>query len=282
MKCNALIYHNTCNVDLREEIEPMEGGETSANIQMMLKVAGELQLPVLQAGLFAISMCPNSDKEEAPIGISPVNSFLDFHMESPPSTNWIGKVSNVAELSMNKSIANITAKIIQSELSSNPVLMWSDVNQGIANIDGGDGGDRDSEQSHNSIAVNICVPSVRLQLGGPKCGIPTPQDLCIDMSLVFAIVEVWKPLIENIIKSAKIFWRNKIIRDRQLVLSLLTAAMEVAHRSKVCILYMYILCVCSSEFLISSYGALLAYLNPLSSVFEPDGAVNYDYIIILY
>ena len=42
-------------------------------------------------------------------------------------------------------------------------------------------------------------------------------------------------------------------------------------------------CTCTSEFLISSYGAPLAqrasYLALHSSHFGPDGAVNYDYII---
>ena len=45
----------------------------------------------------------------------------------------------------------------------------------------------------------------------------------------------------------------------------------------------YTKCTCTSVFLISSYGAPLAqrasHLAQHSSLFGPDGAVNYDYIV---
>ena len=50
----------------------------------------------------------------------------------------------------------------------------------------------------------------------------------------------------------------------------------------VCVYVMYV-CMCTSVFLISSYGAPLAqrasYLAQHSSLFGPDGAGNYDYIV---
>ena len=232
---NALIHHQSTKVSAT----CCEISEDAANIQTTLKLAGKFCLPVLQAGLFAISNYPQSMKGEAPSGIGSNYSFLDFYVEpsKPPDKNSPPVlITNVAELSMNKFLLTTAAKIIQHELSNNPILMWSDICDSVETPPKGvseEGDQRNSELSNNSLVVNMSVPSVRLQLCGPKRGIPSCRELCVDSSLIFALVEVWKPLIEGLVGSVKEFWRNKLTRDRRLILTLVTAAMDVAYRPKV-------------------------------------------------
>lgn len=234
---NALVHHNSIIVS------PSNNGEKcSSNLQMTLKMAGKFCLPVLQAGMFAINMSPRGEEGKVPSGITRNYSFLDFIIE--PSSILDDKksrtvsVTNVAELSMNKFQLTTAAKIVQSEFSSSPILMWTDIPTDSSNTatptQGDDKDERDSEQSNNSILINISVPSVRLQMAGPRHGIPTHNELCVDVSQLYALVEAWKPPVEQLIDVVKVFWRNKIKRDRQLLLSLITSAMDTTYRKKVC------------------------------------------------
>ncbi len=220
---NALIHHNNVKVYSAD----------ADNLQMTLKIAGKFCLPVLQAGLFSVNYGPG--KGEAPVGITSNYSFLDFTIE-PSSASKDVTLTNIAELSMNKFVMTTAAKIIQSEFSSKPILTWADVPD-VATPPRDHGNKRDSEQTNNSLAVSISVPSVRLQLGGPKHGVPNDNDLCTDLSLLYGLVEAWRPLVENTVTSAKSCWRDKIRRDRLLLMCLVTAAMDTAYRQKVQIMY---------------------------------------------
>ena len=217
---NALIHHNNVKV--------YSAGDAD-NLQMTLKIAGKFCLPVLQAGLFSINY--GLEKGETPVGITSNYSFLDFTVE-PSANSKDVSLTNIAELSMNKFVMTTAAKIIQSEFSSKPILTWADIPDG-ATPPRDHGNKRDSEQTNNSLAVSISVPSVRLQLGGPKHGIPSDNDLCVDLSLLYGLVEAWRPLVENTVTSAKSCWRDKIRRDRLLLMCLVTAAMDTAYRQKV-------------------------------------------------
>ena len=223
---NALVHHNSIKVNLDNSEE---------NLQMTLKVAGKFCLPVLQSGLFSINFSPKGEERRAPSGISPNYSFLDFTIQ--PSILQGGQtvsITNVAELSMNRFLLTTAAKIIQSEYSSTPILLWSDIHDDSDTpIRETEDNEDQSEQTNNSLVINMSVPSVRLQLGGPKHGIPSTEELCVDSSLIYGLVEAWRPLIESLVVSVKGFWRNKIIRDRQLMLSLITAAMETTYYKKV-------------------------------------------------
>ena len=234
VKCNALIYHHNLLVELDSQKEDTKS--VPANIQMTLKVAGELQIPVLQAGLYVLTDIGTSSMGKSQsLGILPYHSILDFRLQLPSSTTNL-QVINIAELSLNKSSSTIAAKIIQSELSSDPVLTWSQVDAHLnemSHLYTSQQGRNDSEQSNNTIDVNIQIPSVRLQIGGPPHGIPTSADVCIDPSIVATFVQAWKPLIEDLVKASKTLWRNKIMRDRQLLLALLTGAMETATKTMV-------------------------------------------------
>ena len=235
---NALIHHNSNEVNLDTSNED----SISTNLQMTLKLAGRFCLPVLQAGLFAINFSAKGDKRTPPRGITPNYSFLDFTVEpsSVLNKNQSVSITNIGELSMNKLLLTTTAKIIQSEFSSSPILMWSDIgvdkDMPPPDKESADASDqRNSEQTNNSLVIHMSVPSVRLQLSGPKHGIPSAHELCIDSSWLFGLIEIWKPLIEDFVQTVKRFWRNKITRDRQLIMSLITAAMDMSYRQKVCI-----------------------------------------------
>lgn len=250
---NALVHHNSIIVRPSNSVE-----KDSSNLQMTLKVAGKFCLPVFQAGMFAINMSSRGEEGKVPNGITRNYSFLDFSIE--PSSVMDRKsctvsVTNVAELSMNKFQLTTAAKIIQSEFSSSPILMWADIPTDTSTNTNTtttptkkdatkEKDDRDSEQTNNSMLINISVPSVRLQMAGPRHGVPTYNELCVDVSQLYALVEAWKPLVELLIDTVKVFWRNKIKRDRQLLLSLITSAMDTTYRKKVCMhactcMYMY-------------------------------------------
>lgn len=228
IKCNALIYHH--NVKLEKQLTETDS-LTSGSIQMTLKVAGDVQIPVLQAGLYVLT--ETSLRSDASYGLLPSHSVLDFTMEVPTDSHL--KAINIAEVTLNKLSANVTAKIIQSELSTDPILTWPHVDSHLRKKMADDSLNEisDSELSNNAIAVNINVPSVRLQIGGPSRGIPTVNDVCIDPAIIVTFVRVWKPLIEHVINSGRSLWRNKIMRDRRLLLALITSAMEGNNKPNV-------------------------------------------------
>ncbi len=245
---NALLHHNSIEVNNCDDTMP-------TSLQMTLKLAAKFCLPVLQAGLFAINISSKGEEGTTPGGITPNYSFLDFAVEPSSvfanNNNKTITITNIGELSMNKLLLTTAAKFIQSEFSSSPILMWSDVYAGnntpsqnpVESTDEGE-----SELSNNSLVINMSFPSVRLQLGGPKHGIPSANQLCIDSSWIYGLVEIWKPLIEDLVMVIKKAWRNKITRDRQLLMSLITAAMDISYRKKV--LYNNVHVTCMAEPLI--------------------------------
>jgi hypothetical protein len=214
ISCNALAYHHSVISDGNSS------KSNNGNIQMTLKLAGNLQVPVLQGGLYILI-----DKVSSP-GISPAQSLLDFMMQLPSDNSNLSAVG-IAELSLNKLSSTITGKINQSELSTNPILTWTQVGSHFSEHFEPSVKDDDSELSHNSIAININVPSIRLQVGGPAHGIPAANDVCIDPAIVVTFVKEWKPLVEDVIASARQLWTNKIVRDRCLLLALITSAMKI-------------------------------------------------------
>lgn len=220
--CNAMIYHHSLSVGKEVSSDGNEDSYISDNVQMTIRLAADLQLPVLQAGLFVLS-----DYKE-PLGIVPAHSFINFEVCLPPSIMETHQIISIAEMSINKSSATIAAKIIQSELSSDPILTWCHVNDHLnKNINYAMPCFRDdSEQSHNTIAVSVDVPLVRCQVGAPCHGIPNSSDVGIDLAIVVTFIKVWKPLIEDVLLSGMIVWKNKIVRDRCLLLAMLSSALE--------------------------------------------------------
>lgn len=220
---NAMIYHHSLDV---ESVSGSEENNISDNLQMTLRVAGGMEMPVLQAGLFVLA------ESDEPLGISSSQSFLDFQVQLLPSKKPMHQVINIAEMSINKSSATVAAKIIQSELSGDPVLTWTHIDTHLCNAATPYLGDN-TEQSHNTVAVCINVPLIRLQVGSPSHGVPTAGDVGIDPAIVSTFIKLWKPLIEETLEVGMNVWRNKIVCERRLLLALLTSAMEKSVQTSV-------------------------------------------------
>ena len=237
IKCNALFYHH--NVTLQKQID---NDFTSGSIQMTLKIAGDLQVPVLQAGLYILT--ESSLHSGSSFGLLPSHSLLDFAVELPASNSSL-EVVNIAELTFSKVSTMITAKIIQSELSTDPILTWFHVDDHLQkkSLDDAVQKGGDSELSHNAVAININVPSVRLQIGGSSHGIPNVNDVCIDPAIIATYVRAWKPLIETVVDNIRKLWRNKVVHDRQLLLKLITCSIQPATKPMVSKIIMLLLII---------------------------------------
>lgn len=162
IQCDVLICRNLSRVPSSQDDILTENNQTT------LKLSSNLFLPVFQAGLFTFlnhDQQASSHTEQSKTKI--FTSLLNFHLENPSSIPDTFIPVNILEACLHKSFASVTAKIIQSEFSSDPVLTWDhihahDVNQSVTQRQVlSDVIDR-SELSSNSIALNMKVSSRQL------------------------------------------------------------------------------------------------------------------------
>ena len=112
---SALVYHNSTVTNV-----PTQDRNQETNIQMVVKLSSKLHLPVLQAGLFSVvSKIGDTVDAVTPDPVDPL-SLLDFSLRLPEHNTQCQHV----EAGLRDTLAMLTAKIVQSEWSTNPVLLW--------------------------------------------------------------------------------------------------------------------------------------------------------------
>ena len=220
-QCSALVYHHTRNLSRNTDQE-------TNNAQMIVKISSKLHLPVLQAGLFSIVTVPSGT---AVSSTDDPQSILNFSLCLPDCDPQSYRVVNLVEGGLRHSSAMLTAKIVQSEWSTDPVLLWSQLHHQHrvpSELS-------QSELSTNSIAVDIKMPSFSIRLNGPPKASPSQDSLLLDPSLVAEVVATWKPRVIGLAAAVDTLLKNKRHADRKLLFTLLTSAMEVASIAKVCL-----------------------------------------------
>ena len=244
---SALVYHNSTVTNV-----PTQDRNQETNIQMVVKLSSKLHLPVLQAGLFSVvSKIGDTVDAATPDPVDPL-SLLDFSLRLPEHDTRCQRVVHIVEAGLRHTSAMLTAKIVQSEWSTNPVLLWHQLTTRRRPSTYAQPEPSQDELSTNSIAVNVRLPSVALRFNGPPKASPTLESLLLDPSLVAEVVDAWKPRVANLVTSVKSLLENKRCADRRMLLSLLSSGLETAASIKVSvqlcgsIMYMYVCVIFSA------------------------------------
>ena len=226
-QCSALVYHHSSKTNCLSQNTDQE----TNNVQMVVKISSKLHLPVLQAGLFSIvTVSPGT----AVSSTDDPQSILNFSLRLPDCDPQSYRVVNLAEGGLRHSSAMLTAKIVQSEWSTDPVLLWNQLTshhhppRPPPELP-------QSELSTNSIAVDIKLPSFSIRLNGPPKASPSQDSLLLDPSLVAEVVATWKPRVTSLVTAVDTLLKNKRHADRKMLFTLLTSATEIATIAKVCL-----------------------------------------------
>lgn len=221
IQCSGLVHHDTTHVT-------SDAPEEATSKHTELKVSSVIDIPILQAALFAIIDSP----EKKPLSSLDPRSLIWFNLSFPVCDSGRNlQAVQVLEVGLRDSALSLAAKVQQSELCSNTVLTWDDIHQHTPNTSPVQ---TQSERSDNTISVNIKLPYFCVQFSSPTKAIPSGEALLTDPSIVTEIAIAWKIPIANVTSAVKSVLRNKLIRDRKLLFSLLNSGLEMRCQAKVC------------------------------------------------
>ena len=153
---NVLIYHDRSRIPTSEENYSAERNQT------IIKVSCSVFLPVLQTGLFTWlnhNQQDSSFMKQSRASTSP--SVLNFHLENPSYNCDTLNSKNIIEASVNGACISVTARILQSEVDTDPVLSWDSIDvlqNTFKDLISSDDVER-SEVSKNSVMFNVKVSS---------------------------------------------------------------------------------------------------------------------------
>ena len=224
--CSVLTFHST-GIEMnsllyREGHGNSEGRNNGGDIQVCHKVAGEVNISVLELGLFVHNL-----NEQ---GISSVNSFLNFNIVMPPSSH-LPRMIDICEGRLRQLNVTVAAIITESDRKITPILTWDHIENHLLDVSATC--QTNDSDFNNSLVLQVKIPSIEMQVGKPSHGIASEKDLFVDPAIFMTFVQGWKPMLDKVIKNLQNTQINKIIFEKELLLRLLKSAQEVSVKQKV-------------------------------------------------
>ncbi len=218
-------------------------------LQNTIKLSLEAKCPVLQTSVCALVMPgataqeEGGGKEKAPPpeatlpGLLPGRSQLDFQFAFLPSSPLeaektkeasIGTAANtlcnLLELGIQDASVTCVTKVIHSEINEEAILTWKNV-QGFRLADPiSSPRSDDYETKNNKVVIKASLPYLWSQLAAPVTGIPSPSTGGLDVLILSEVIDLWKPCVEQVIKSVETAIERKAVRDKSILLALLCGA----------------------------------------------------------
>ena len=200
------------------------------------KVSADVKIPVAQLAVCAVVQ----EKEGASVSrlptLSPAQSQLHFQLVNlPPITDSSEVKTTVCvllEAGVRESSASCVAKIVHSEVSEDTVLTWRDV-QGyqLQDINVQATSD-DCEEKKNRVVVSASLPLLWSQLVSPNTGIASATTGGIDLLILMEALEAWQGGVEQLIGSAQALVAGKSLREKRILLSLISNAAKLLPITK--------------------------------------------------
>ena len=224
--CSFLTFHSTgIGINLLVYCEGHVNSKESDNggdVQVCHKVAGEVNISVLELGLFVHNL-----NEE---GISSVKSLLNFSTVMPPSSH-LPRMIDVCEGKLKQLNVTVAAVITESDRKLTPILTWDHIESHL--LDVSDICQTNDSNFNNSLVLQAKIPSIELQVGKPSHGIANEKDIFVDPAIFATFVQGWRLILNKVIKNLQNTQVNKVICEKKLLLQLLRSAQEVSVKRKV-------------------------------------------------
>ncbi|XP_019853101.1 PREDICTED: uncharacterized protein KIAA1109-like isoform X3 [Amphimedon queenslandica] len=224
--CSFLTFHSTGiginSLLYREGHVNSKESNNGGDVQVCHKVAGEVNISVLELGLFVHNL-----NEE---GISSVNSSLNFSTVMPPSSH-LPRMIDICEGRLKQLNVTVAALITELDRKITPILTWDHIESHLLDVSA-IYQTKDSD-FNNSLVLQVKLPSIELQVGKPSHGIANEKDIFVDPAIFATFVRGWKPMLDKIIENLQNTQINKVIFEKNLLLQLLRSAQEASVNRKV-------------------------------------------------
>ena len=217
-----------------------EAGEGATKVKTKIdsfKVSADLKLPVVQLAVCALVPEKKEGDHSTLPSLSSAQSQLHFQLNNlPPITEGCDSTATVCvllEAGLRESTATCVTEIVHSELSEEVVLTWRNVQSYQLQDLKTQPTSEDCSEKKNRVVVSASLPLLWSQLASPNTGIASPTTGGIDMLILMEAMEAWKKGVEQLISSTQSLLANKALREKKVLLTLISDAAQLSLSRKV-------------------------------------------------
>ena len=262
-----LTSHNKNNALEETEQDQQNQGRTKLD---SFKISADLKCPVIQLAVCALVQGSSKTEHTLP-GLSQAQTQLNFHLhplqsvEADKSSDG-GIVCNLLEAGLREATATCVAEIIHSELSEEMILSWT-------NVQGHNLSDpllrpksEDCEKKNNQLVIKVSLPLFWSQIAAPYTGLANPSTGGLDVLVLMEAIEAWQVGVEHLVATVKGVIDAKTLRDRKVLLALISNAARMPVHTMVRVNGCVCVCACECAWCVAMYDFKNYILQPLNPV----------------
>lgn len=190
-----------------------------------VKFSAEIKCPVMQANVSVL--CEDEPSTAHLPGLVPAQQHLDFTLLTPPpdaqSPGLL--VLDLLEAGLKDTSVSVTACILHSETTSDPILTWESL-QTASPRDPQQMSSQCEDVQNNQLYLKVELPVLWCQLASPLCGLPDPTEGGLDILLLQDVVEAWHEPVQTLQKDLVQLASTKKRRDKQVLLTAFSNAVR--------------------------------------------------------